>query len=84
MTSFASFDALATAGNTATICRGAPPADINNIAYATGGQREIVRVRVCFLYDGVNPGVGMNLERNGDGSHQMVSTTIFRNEPYGS
>ena len=84
VTSFATFDALATAGNTAPTCRNAPPADVGAIAYSMGSQRQIVRVRVCFLYDGVNPGVGMNLERGGDGSHEMISTTIFRNEPYGS
>ncbi|MEL6361013.1 MAG: TadE/TadG family type IV pilus assembly protein [Pseudomonadota bacterium] len=64
-------------------CADASAADITNIPYDTGADRDIIRVRVCFIYDGFNPGVGLNLEKSADGKgRKMISTSIFRNEPF--
>ncbi|MEM9170751.1 MAG: TadE family protein [Pseudomonadota bacterium] len=49
-----------------------------------GARREIVRVRVCFLYKPVNPFIGLKLQSNADGFREMVSVSIFRNEPFGN
>ncbi|WP_425410924.1 TadE/TadG family type IV pilus assembly protein [Hyphococcus sp.] len=47
-----------------------------------GGQRDIIRVRVCFLYKPVNPGIGLNLKKTESGERKIVSVNIFRNEPF--
>lgn len=47
-----------------------------------GQQRDIVRVRVCFLHKSVNPALGLRLEKNADGFREMVSVAVFRNEPF--
>lgn len=80
---YSTFAELA-ADSSAPVCRDADPDDVDDIPFETGNQRDIVRVRICFLYDGFNPGLGLNLERAGDGSHKMISTSIFRNEPFAS
>ena len=48
-----------------------------------GAQRDIVRVRICYLHKPVNPALGLGLHTNADGFREMVSVAIFRNEPYG-
>lgn len=80
---FASFAALA-ADTAAPVCRDADSAAVDDIPYQTGGSREIVRVRVCYLHKSFNPGLGMNLQRAAGGQVKMFSTSIFRNEPYES
>lgn len=81
VTNFSSFAELAASASD-PVCRDARPADVNRIPFEPGAQREIVRVRVCFLYRGFSPGIGLNLENAEDGSQKIVSTTIFRNEPF--
>lgn len=83
VTRFASFAALA-ADVAAPVCRDADADAVDAIPYDTGGSREIVRVRVCYLHKSFNPGLGMNLQRAADGRVKMFSTSIFRNEPYDS
>jgi len=78
---FSTFAQLA-ADAASPVCRDADPDDVNAIPYQTGGARDIVRVRICYLQKSFNPGIGLNLEKAGDGSVKMFSTSIFRNEPY--
>jgi Flp pilus assembly protein TadG len=80
---FATFAALA-ADIAAPVCRDADTDAVDAIPYQTGGAREIVRVRVCYLHKSFNPGLGLNLDRAADGRVKMFSTSIFRNEPYDS
>lgn len=80
---FASFSALA-ADLSAPVCRDADPADVDSLPYNAGGARDIVRVRVCYLHKSFNPGLGLNLEKTNAGALRMISTSIFRNEPYES
>jgi len=47
-----------------------------------GVQRQIVRIRVCYLHKNLTPGLGLNLEDAGGGALKMISTSIFRNEPF--
>jgi Flp pilus assembly protein TadG len=68
----------------APVCRDADDDAVDAIPYAPGAEREIVRVRVCFLHRSINPGLGLNLARAADGSRKMISVTIFRNEPFNS
>lgn len=78
---YASFSALA-ADLSAPVCRDADPADVDAIPYDAGGAKDIVRVRVCYLHKSFNPGLGLNLEKTNAGALRMISTSIFRNEPY--
>lgn len=80
---FSTFAELA-ADVAAPVCRDADPDAVDDIPYATGASRDIVRVRVCYMHKSFNPGLGMNLHRAADGRVKMFSTTIFRNEPYDS
>lgn len=80
---FSSFSALA-ADISAPVCRDADPDDVDALPYAAGGARDIVRVRVCYLHKSFNPGLGLNLEKSNAGALRMISTSIFRNEPYDS
>lgn len=78
---FASFSALA-ADISAPVCRDADPKDIDALPYSAGGPKDIVRVRVCYLHRSFNPGLGLNFEKTNAGALRMISTSIFRNEPY--
>lgn len=80
---FSTFSELA-ADVASPVCRDADPSDIDAIPYQTGGARDIVRVRVCYMHKSFNPGLGLNLERAHGGAVKMFSTSIFRNEPYDS
>jgi Flp pilus assembly protein TadG len=69
---------------TSPTCRDADADALNAIPYNAGGQRDIVRVRICFLHKSISPGLGLNLAQAEDGSRKVVSVTIFRNEPFAS
>ncbi len=47
-----------------------------------GDQLDIIRVRTCFLVDMINPALGLSLAETADGRRALVSTYVFRNEPY--
>jgi Flp pilus assembly protein TadG len=83
VTRFSDFDALA-ADLAAPVCRDADDDAVDALPYDIGAQREIVRVRVCFLYKPINPGLGLDLSEAPDGSRKMISVSIFRNEPFSS
>lgn len=80
---FSSFAALA-ADTKDPVCRDADPDAVNAIPYQAGASRDIVRVRVCYMHKSFNPGLGLNLQKAKNGSVKMLSTSIFRNEPYDS
>ena len=80
---FSTFDELAD-DVTAPTCRDADDDAIDAIPYAPGAEREIVRVRICYLHRSINPALGLNLAEAPDGSRKMISVTIFRNEPFNS
>ncbi|PQA86715.1 TadE/TadG family type IV pilus assembly protein [Hyphococcus luteus] len=78
---YASFTALA-ADNTPPTCADAPPDDLAAIPFNPGGELEIVRVRVCYIYNTINPAIGINMSEPGTNHRRLISTVIFRNEPY--
>ncbi|MBI1393253.1 MAG: hypothetical protein GC152_10985 [Alphaproteobacteria bacterium] len=69
------------------VCRDSDPSagepDPADRPYQSGGARDIVRVRICYLYDSFNPAIGFNLKKADGGAHKMISTSVFRNEPFG-
>ncbi|MEM8771092.1 MAG: TadE/TadG family type IV pilus assembly protein [Pseudomonadota bacterium] len=67
---------------TAPVCPDATEAEQDAIPFEPGGELEIVRVRVCFFYKTVNPAIGINLSEPGKNYRRLISSIIFRNEPY--
>lgn len=85
ISAFSSFSALA-ADLSDPVCRDRNDPSIEGAQFDEndyGGQRDIIRVRVCFLYKPVNPGLGLNLKKTDDGERKIISVNIFRNEPFG-
>ena len=83
---FASFDALA-ADISDPVCRDQDDPTIQGTQFSEsdyGSQNEIIRVRVCFLYKPVNPALGIKMPTNAHGFKEIVSLSIFRNEPFES
>ncbi len=78
---FNNFAALA-AATSPMICADSPPTDIATIPFQPGIQLQIVRVRVCMIYDTINPAIGVDLAEGDEGQRHLVSTIIFQNEPY--
>ncbi|MEO0399265.1 MAG: TadE/TadG family type IV pilus assembly protein [Pseudomonadota bacterium] len=70
------------------VCKDSDPSkgepDPNDMSYNGGAARDIIRVRVCYLYESFTPGLGLQLEDAAGGAHKMISTVIFRNEPFAS
>ena len=80
---FTDFQALADDTSSAT-CADAPQAEKDAIPYEPGSENEIVRVRVCLIYNTFNPAIGLSLAEEGTNVRHLTSTVIFRNEPYES
>lgn len=78
---FPNFAALA-ADTSPVVCRDDDPSLVNNIQVDPGNENEIIRVRICLIYDTLNPAIGVNLAKSDDGSRRITSTYVFRNEPY--
>lgn len=78
---FPTFAALA-ADNSPATCRDALPAAVAAIPYQPGLVSEIVRVRICVLYTTLNPAIGVSLAESDGGLRRLVSTHLFRNEPF--
>lgn len=67
----------------APVCQDADDDTVGALPYDVGAQRDIVRVRVCFLYKPVNPALGLNLAQTEDGYRKLIAVSVFRNEPFG-
>lgn len=81
---FSSFSNLA-ADLSAPVCRDKDDPSIAGAQFNSndyGMQRDIIRVRVCYLYKPINPGLGLNLAQTKHGDRKVISVSIFRNEPF--
>lgn len=77
---FNTFAELA-ADTSSVVCSDDDPQVVENIVVNPGGERDIVRIRICLLYDTLNPAIGVNLA-DGDGQRRVTSTFIHKNEPF--
>lgn len=75
------FAALA-ADTSAATCADSPPDALAAVPFLPGEELQIVRVRVCYIYTTLNPAIGLNLSETGSNKRRIISTAIFRNEPY--
>jgi hypothetical protein len=86
VTKYSNFAALADDLST-PVCRDKDDPSIQGSQFSEsdyGGERDIVRVRVCFLYRPINPALGLNLRKTKHGEREVISVSIFRNEPFDS
>ena len=86
VTAYNSFADLA-ADVSAPVCRDKDDTTIEGAQFDPtdyGAQRQIVRVRVCYLYKPVTPALGLNLGKTKHGDREVISVSIFRNEPFES
>ena len=70
------------ADNAPATCADAPPDEVAAIPFEPGGELAIVRIRICYIYRTINPAIGINLSEPGTNQRRLISTMIFRNEPY--
>ena len=88
---FPSFAAMSPA--TPPTCADAPPSNLAALPFQPGGELEIVRVRICLIYETINPLIGdgfkqyglsggIELSEGDTGKRRLISTLMFRNEPY--
>ena len=70
------------ADSTPMTCADAPPEQLDLIPFNPGEELQIVRVRVCYIYNTLNPAIGITLAEPGTSTRRLISTMIFRNEPY--
>lgn len=76
------FADLAADASAPFVCRDANQEDIDDISYDTSEELAIYRVRLCVIYDTLNPVIGMNLSENGLGQKKVTASYILRSEPY--
>lgn len=81
VSSYSTFSALA-ADNRSATCADSPPDQIDAMPFSPGREHDIIRVRICYIYTTLNPAIGMNLSESGSNERHLISTMIFRNEPY--
>ena len=51
--------------------------------FEPGDAGDVVMVRICYVYDVLMPGIGLSLANLGDNKRGIVTTSVFRNEPFG-
>jgi Flp pilus assembly protein TadG len=78
---FASFADLA-ADTAPVTCRNDDPQDVLAIPYQPGLDNQIVRLRLCLIYDTINPTIGINVSDAAGGKRRLFGSYLFRNEPF--
>jgi len=78
---FDSFNALAES-NTDVTCSDNAGYSAGSTAFEPGDEESIVRMRICILYDTLNPLIGISLKSTEGDGNRMIAQHIFRNEPY--
>jgi Flp pilus assembly protein TadG len=78
---FESFEKLA-ADKSPVTCRDDQPDAIQNLEFEPGSDNAVVRVRICLIYDTLNPAIGLNLAKNDAGQRRVAATYVLRVEPY--
>lgn len=81
VTRFASFSALA-ADTSSIACADDDTATIDALAYQPGSDNEVIRLRVCVLYQTINPALGVNVADRANGKRRLYGSYLLRNEPF--
>lgn len=78
---FDSFTDLA-ADSASLACSDDTPTEINALPYEPGVDNDIVRLRICYLYQTMNPALGVNLSDRENGKRRLYGAFLSRNEPF--
>lgn len=79
---FDTFGQLADAIGDPIICRDSELTEIDAIPYDPSEELGIYRIRLCLLYNTLNPAIGMSLSQNDLGQRKVTATYVLRAEPY--
>ena len=61
-----------------------PDGSLKNTTFAPGGPGAIMIVEAAYQWEILTPGLGLMLGDDGGTTRLISSTSVFRNEPYGS
>ncbi len=78
---FTSFNELATDASS-IVCSDDAETLIAGLPYDPGTDNDIVRLRICYLYQTLNPALGVNLSDRANGKRRLYGTFVSRNEPF--
>lgn len=78
---FSSFAALA-ADTSSLACADDAETDVQALAYEPGADDEVIRLRVCVLYQTINPALGVNVADRENGMRRVYGSYLLRNEPF--
>ncbi len=78
---FTNFADLAAASDP-MVCADSSRREVAAIPFEPGQELDIVRARVCMIYKTFNPLIGVNLSPGRNGERRLVSTVVFKNEPF--
>jgi Flp pilus assembly pilin Flp len=73
---------LLAADTSSPTCADENPTTVAAIPYQPGASCAIVRVRICLIYDTLNPALGLSLAQNALGQRKIVSEYLLRVEPF--
>ena len=79
---FKSFAELEEASSEPIICQNSAQDAVDNLGFNPGGDSSIVRVRVCILYETLNPAIGLSLRKTNGQPNRLISQLLFHNEPF--
>ena len=79
---FTSYAALLAATDDALACPDDQQSVKDAMQFDAGVQNTIVRVRLCFAFDTINPAVGLSLQGSNGGPRRVISEHVIRTEPY--
>ncbi|MEL6790314.1 MAG: TadE/TadG family type IV pilus assembly protein [Pseudomonadota bacterium] len=78
---FDSFKQLAE-DDSEVICQNSSKDLRDKLKFNPGSDDSIVRVRICILYNTLNPAIGLSLKQTSGESDRIIAQHIFRNEPF--
>lgn len=78
---FDNFAQLA-ADQTEVICQNSAQDLRDQLSFDPGTDDSIVRVRICILYNTLNPAIGLSLKQTSGEKDRIIAQHIFRNEPF--
>ena len=81
VTTFDTFQQLADDA-TPVICKNDAQDLRDQLNFDPGEDDSIVRLRICVLYESLNPAIGMSLKQTQGAKDRLIAQHIFRNEPY--
>lgn len=78
---YTSFSELAS-DTSPIVCQDEEQTTIDAIPYEPGEDESIIRLRLCYMYDTINPAIGLKLAQDDSGRRKVMASYVLRVEPY--